>query len=210
MKPLFLLLLIGGAALAQPFSAGIKAGLPLTDFLSEVQGTSTTTTNRYLFGPEVEVRLPLGLSVEFDAIYRHFSYTNVLGSVGNSVTSIGSSGNWEFPLVAKYKFPSKIVRPYVEAGVAWDTLTGLKNTVTENVCGPTTANPVCNVVVAPPTASSKGTMGVVIGGGVDIHAIIIHVSPEIRFTRWAQEYFNLSGVLNSGKNQAEFLVGFTF
>jgi len=210
MKPLLLLLLVGGAALAQPFSAGIKGGLPLTDFLSEVQGTSTTATDHYLIGPEVEVRLPLGLSVEFDALYRHFSYTNVLGSVGNSITSVGSSGNWEFPLVANYKFPSKIVRPYVEAGVAWDTLSGLKNTVTENLCGPTTANPVCNVVATPPAATSKGTMGVVIGGGVDIHAIVIHVAPEIRFTRWAQQYFNLSGVLNSGKNQAEFLVGFTF
>jgi hypothetical protein len=210
MKPLFVLLLISGAALAQPFSAGIKGGLPLTDFLSVVQGTSTTNTNHYLVGPEVEVRLPLGLSIEFDALYRHFSYTNVLGSVGNAVTSIGSSGNWEFPLVAKYKFPSKIVRPYVEAGVAWDTLTGLKNTVTENLCGPSTANPVCNVVAAPPAASSKGTMGVVIGGGVDIHAVVIHVAPEIRFTRWAEDYFNLSGVLNSGKSQAEFLVGFTF
>jgi len=204
MKPLLLLLLIGGAALAQPFSAGLKAGLPLTDFLSEVQGTSTTATDRYLFGPEVEVRLPLGLSVEFDAIYRHFSYTGFSGP-NNGITSTGSSGNWEFPLVAKYKFPSKIVRPYVEAGVAWDTLTGLKNTVTGNVC------PVCDVVIVrPPAATSKGTMGVVIGGGVDIHAIVIHVSPEIRFTRWSQEYFNLSGVLNSGKNQAEFLVGFTF
>ena len=134
MKPFWLLLLVGGAALAQPFSAGLKAGLPLTDFLNAVQGTSTTTTNRYLFGPEVEVRLPLGLSIEFDALYRHFSYTNVLGSATNAVTSIGSSGNWEFPLVAKYKFPSKIVRPYVEAGVAWDSLMGLKNTVTTAVC----------------------------------------------------------------------------
>ena len=209
MKPLLLLLLISGAALAQPFSAGLKAGLPLMDFLTDVQNGSTTATSRYLFGPEAEVRLPLGLSVEFDAIYRHFSYTGFSGP-GNGVTSTGSSGNWEFPLVAKYKFPSKIVRPYVEAGVAWDTLTGLKNTVTENLCGPPTANPVCNVVATPPAATSKGTMGVVIGGGVDIHAIVIHVSPEIRFTRWSQEYFNLSGVLNSGKNQAEFLVGFTF
>ena len=208
MKPLLLLLLVCGAALAQPFSAGIKGGLPLTDFLNVVQGTSTTNTDHYLIGPEVEVRLPLGLSVEFDALYRHFSYTGLSGP-GNAVTSTGSSGNWEFPLVAKYKFPSKIVRPYVEAGVAWDTLAGLKNTVSEAICGGTTS-PVCNVVVAPPAATSKGTMGVVIGGGIDIHAIVIHVAPEIRFTRWAQQYFNLSGVLNSSKNQAEVLVGFTF
>ncbi|MGB7758492.1 MAG: outer membrane beta-barrel protein [Bryobacteraceae bacterium] len=212
MKPFLLLLLVGGAALAQPFSAGLKGGLPLTDFLNTVEGSSTTTTNRYLFGPEVEVRLPLGLSVEFDALYRHFSYTNVLGSVIDSITSVGSSGNWEFPLVVKYKFPSGIVRPYVEAGVAWDTLSGLKNTATTAVCGSGAFCPAnsSSVVIAPPTASSKGTMGVVLGGGIDIHAVIIHVAPEIRFTRWAQEYFNLSGVLNSGKNQAEVLVGFTF
>ncbi|MGB9457475.1 MAG: outer membrane beta-barrel protein [Bryobacteraceae bacterium] len=209
MKSLLLLLLAGGVALAQPFSAGLKAGLPLTDFLSELQGTSTTNTNHYLVGPEVELRLPFGLGVEFDALYRHFSYTNVLGSAGNAVTSIGSAGNWEFPLVVKYRFPSKIVRPYVEAGVAWDTLSGLKNAVSEAVCGGP-SGPVCNVLIAPPTATSKTTMGVVLGGGIDIHAIVIHVSPELRFTRWAQQYFNLSGVLNSGKNQAEFLVGFTF
>jgi len=208
MKPLLLLLLISGAALAQPFSAGLKAGLPLMDFLTDVQNGSTTATSRYLFGPEVEVRLPLGLSVEFDALYRHFSYTNILGSAGNAVTSTGSSGNWEFPLVVKYKFPSKIVRPYLEAGAAWDTLAGLKNTVTENLCG--SPNPVCNVLAAPPTASSKGTMGVVLGAGIDIHAAVIHIAPEVRFTRWAQQYFNLSGVLNSGKNQAEVLVGVTF
>jgi len=197
MKPLLLLLLVGGAALAQPFSAGLKAGLPLTDFLSVAQGTSTTNTNHYLFGPEVEVRLPFGLGIEFDALYRHFSYTNVLGSATDAVTSIGSSGNWEFPLVAKYRLPSKVVRPYLEAGVAWDTLSGLKNTVS-------------GLVTSAPAAQSQSTLGVVMGGGLDIHAIVIHISPEIRFTRWAQQYFNLSGVLNSGKNQAEFLVGFTF
>ncbi|MGA2273447.1 MAG: outer membrane beta-barrel protein [Bryobacteraceae bacterium] len=207
MKLLFLLLPIAGAALAQPFSAGLKAGLPLTDFLNTVQGTSTTATDRYLVGPEVEVRLPHGLSVEFDVLYRHFSYTNILNPSGNETVSTGSSGNWEFPLVAKYKFPSKIVRPYVEAGVAWDTLLGLKNTANNVACSLNVCN---NVLIAPPTATSKGTMGVVIGGGLDVHAIVVHVAPEIRFTRWAQEYFNLSGVLNSSKNQAEVLVGFTF
>jgi hypothetical protein len=63
---------------------------------------------------------------------------------------------------------------------------------------------------APPAATSQPRLGVVLGGGLDIHAFVIHVTPELRFTRWAQQYFNLSGVLNSGQNQAEFLVGFTF
>jgi opacity protein-like surface antigen len=210
MKSLFLLLLVAGAALAQPVTFGLKAGLPFTDFLSEVQGQSTTNTDHYLFGPEIELRLPAGLSVEFDVLYRHFSYTNVLGSVGDSITSIGSSDNWEFPLVAKYKFPSRIVRPYVEAGVAWDALSGLKNTVSEALCG-TNPNVTCNVLLAPPAATSQTTMGVVIGAGVDIHVVkLFHIAPELRFTRWAKDYFNLSGVLNSSKNQLEVLAGFTF
>jgi len=69
---------------------------------------------------------------------------------------------------------------------------------------------VSGLVTSAPAAQSQSTLGVVIGGGLDIHAIVIHITPELRFTRWAQQYFNLSGVLNSGKNQAEFLVGFTF
>jgi len=194
--------------MAQPFSAGIKAGLPLTDFLNVAAGSASTNTNRYLIGPEAELRLPFGLSFEIDALYRHFSYTSVLGGpTTNTVTSTGSAGNWEFPVVAKYRFPAKIVRPYLEAGVAWDTLSGLTNAASNALCTLTACS---NAVVAPPTAQSKSTMGVVLGGGLDIHAIVIHVAPEIRFTRWAGNYFNLSGVLDSGKNQAEFLVGITF
>ena len=209
MKSLFLLLLLGAVALAQPVSVGLKAGLPFTDFLSEVQSGSVTKTDHYLFGPEVELRLPAGLSVEFDALYRHFSYVGISGP-NSVIASTGSSGNWEFPLVVKYKFPSKLVRPYLEAGAAWDSLAGLKNTVTETICN-NGGGAVCNVVLAPPAATSKGTMGAVIGAGVDIHVFkLFHIAPELRYTRWAKDYFNLAGVLNSTKNQAEALVGFTF
>jgi opacity protein-like surface antigen len=195
-----------GVALAQPVSFGLKAGLPFTNFLSEVQGSATTKTDHYLFGPEVELRLPLGLSVEMDALYRHFSYTDVQGSAADAF-SVGSANNFEFPVVAKYKFPGPMVHPYVEAGVAWDALQGLKNAVSSIGCVS-----VGQCSPPPPVApTSQTTMGVVLGAGVDIHVLkLFHIAPEVRFTRWAKEYFNLSGVLNSSKNQAEFLVGFTF
>ena len=48
------------------------------------------------------------------------------------------------------------------------------------------------------------------GAGLDIKALILHISPEIRYTRWTAQYFNLSGVLDSNQNQAEVLVGITF
>jgi hypothetical protein len=191
MKIPLLLLFASTLAFSQPFTAGIKVGLPLTDFLNTVNGTASTTTNRYIVGPMVELRLPFGLGVELDALYRHFDYTNIVGSTVNAVTSTGSSGAWEFPLVAKYRFPSRIVRPYLEAGVAWDTLMGLTTT-------------------AGITSQKSTVMGAVIGGGIDIHAIILHVSPELRYTRWTSQHFNVAGVLHSNQDQAEFLVGITF
>jgi len=64
------------------------------------------------------------------------------------------------------------------------------------------------VVAASPQQTARDH-GVVIGGGIDIHVIVLHVAPEIRFTRWARTT-STSRLLNSSKNQAEFLVGFTF
>jgi hypothetical protein len=49
----------------------------------------------------------------------------------------------------------------------------------------------------------------VIGGGVGIHALFLHISPEVRYTRWTSQHFT-SFLLNSNQNQAEFLLGITF
>jgi hypothetical protein len=54
-------------------------------------------------------------------------------------------------------------------------------------------------------------MGFVVGAGVDIHAIFLHISPEIRFTRWnSAQISDSAGLLHSNQNQGEFLVGITF
>jgi hypothetical protein len=55
------------------------------------------------------------------------------------------------------------------------------------------------------------TAGIVLGGGIDIHLVKIHVLPELRYTRWGSAQFvDPTGLLSSTKNQAEFLVGITF
>jgi outer membrane protein W len=187
----FLPLLFAAAAWAQPFSAGIKAGLPLTDFVNTVTGVTSTTTNRYLVGPTAELHLPWGFGVELDALYRHFDYTNIVGSTLGAVGSVNSAGDWEFPLLLKYRFPAKVVRPYVDAGVAWDKLSGVTNAATGNT-------------------QKTTTMGGVLGVGLDVHIAIIHILPELRYTRWTVKHFNLANVLNSRQNQAEFMVGITF
>jgi len=208
MRPVLLFLLGSMSAFAQPFSAGIKAGVPLNDFLNAAgNGTFdyTAPTQRYIIGGMAEVRLPLGLGVEFDALYRRLSYTGSGNLVDVFTTSKTTGSNWEFPLLLKYRFHFPVVRPYLDAGVAWDTLAGVKQTVTETGFLP------ISTTSSPSELKRNGTMGIVVGGGVDIHAVFLHISPEIRFTRWnSKQISDALGLLHSNLNQGEFLVGVTF
>jgi hypothetical protein len=216
-------------ALSQPFSFGVKGGVPLTDFLSATNSGGSgyfTTTNRYIVGPEAELRLPFGFGVEFDALYRHLNYTNFSNSVDVLLNSSTTSGAWEFPLLAKYRFPTKIVRPYVAAGIAWDTLSGLNQTIRQTVIA--TGVTSTSRTSSPAELGNNTVIGFVAGFGVDLHLLFLNISPEIRYTRWGSRNFssisaeigsglNLvpivftnNGALQSNQNQAEFLVGFTF
>lgn len=211
MRSFLLLLAAASAAVAQPFSAGLKLGVPLTDFVDTASSGNlsfSTATNRYIVGLEGELRLPLGLSVELDVLYRHLNYSSTANAVDILTHTSTTSNAWEFPLVAKYKFKAPIVRPYVEAGVAWDTLQGLTSTITSVA---TTGQLTSSSTSSPSDLENSTVRGFVMGGGVDIHALLIHVSPEIRYTRWgAKHFFDPSGLLSSNQNQAEFLVGITF
>src|SRR5437868_8630099 len=104
MKVLATILFGCAAAMAQPVSVGIKGGLPLTDFLNAASGGQSilsATTNRYVVGPSIELRLPAGFGVEFDALYRHFSY-NATTNLVDAISNIRTTGNdWEFPLLLK-------------------------------------------------------------------------------------------------------------
>jgi hypothetical protein len=208
MRPVLLFLLGSISVFAQPFSAGIKGGVPLTDFLNAAGNgifNYTAPTQRYIIGGVAEVRLPLGLGVEFDALYRRLGYTGSGNLVDVFTASATTANNWEFPLLLKYRFHFPVVRPYLDAGVAWDTLAGLKQTIT----GVSRLD--LSSTSSPSELKKNTTMGFVVGGGVDIHAIFLHISPEIRFTRWnSAQISDAAGLLHSNLNQAEFLVGFTF
>jgi opacity protein-like surface antigen len=201
MRPLLLLLLSVTAAFSQRFSFGVRGGVPLTDLVDKVDSqnfTFNTTTNRYIVGPTVELHLIFGLGIEADALYRHMSYNG--SGVLNSITSSSvNSGDWEFPLLAKYRFPSKIIRPFVDGGVAWDKLSGLTQSVKQSVATQTAT-----------VVHKDSSIGYVVGAGVDIHAFL-HFSPEIRFTHWnSQQLVDPTGLVHSKQNQAEVLLGITF
>jgi hypothetical protein len=236
MRSWVILLAAAPLAVAQPFTFGIKGGVPLTDFLSATSSGNLgyfTTTNRYIVGPEAELHLPFGFGVEFDALYRHLNYTNFFNGADILVNTATTSGAWEFPLLAKYRFPGKVVRPYVAAGVAWDTLSGLGQTITQTVISTQVTS--TSKTSSPAELRNNTVTGFVAGVGIDIHLLFLHISPEIRYTHWGSQHFvtpvstaigagpgfvavgpiglsspPLPGTIQSNQNQAEFLVGFTF
>jgi opacity protein-like surface antigen len=220
MRLPLLSLLAAVAAFAQPVSVGIRAGMPLTDFISTVESQRVegvlgifpgfySNTRPYILGPTVEVKLPAGLGIELDALYRRLNYsgTNLANNGLNVITTTISSTSadaWEFPLLLKYRFHVPVVKPYVDAGFAWDTLAGLKQSIRQTVATITNAS----TTSTPADLNKKGTSGFVVGAGVDIHAWKIRLSPEARYTYWGSPHF--AGLVTSNQSQAEFLLGITF
>jgi len=142
-----------------------------------------------------------------------------------------SAGDWEFPLQVKYRlpagslesvFPGADVRPYISAGAAFDTLRISDSYWLTIGCfssgtpyqGPGPAPPPepCFYTTGAnsPTAfglQHKNVFGEVAGLGLDFRCGPVHISPEIRYTRWIREHFD-ANFENSARNQFEFLVEF--
>lgn len=134
--------------------------------------------NKIIIGPTLELHLPL-ISVEADALYHNVSFTPALGGGGTS-----NGGSFQFPIVGKVRLlPLPLVKPYAEAGVAFRAFTG-----------------------GAPDLGAQSKKGFVMGAGIDIHAVILHISPELRFTHWGSAN---SSLLQANQNQFEFLVGFS-
>ncbi len=211
MKKIVLAFLLAAPGAFPQFSLGVKAGVPLTDFFNTVSSPRlgfNSDTKRYIIGPMVQLNLPAGFAVEFDALYRRFNYESNV-SLADVFTNARTTGNaWEFPLLFKYRFPMVLARPFLGAGVAWDTVNGVKQAVTTTLA----ATGITSTRSTGPTElRNDTTTGFVIGAGVDVHAVFMHISPEIRYTRWGSRHFeSVNGGLLSNRNQAEFLVGFRF
>lgn len=193
-------LLIAAAPLfAQTLQFGVKAGIPVTDFFDTAtsgQISYSSLTRRYTVGPTAELRLPFGLGIEVDALYKRFEYEHT----EDGATS-GARGNfWEFPLLLKVRAPGALARPYLAGGFSFRTIQGLTEFGVDLLPGGD-----------PPELRDNSTRGVVVAGGLEIRAPFVRISPEARYTRWGSRAFDSNnGLLESNRNQFEFLVGITF
>jgi hypothetical protein len=191
LRLVLLILAAASTALPQGLSFGLKAGYPFKDVFnnrSTPAALISPASGRYTIGPVLELHLPLRTSVEFDVLYRpaEFRTQSLSGGTLNKITA----GEWRFPLLLKYRFSEGFVTPFVGGGVAWQKLSGIDD----------------------PNLTTSTKSGGVVAAGLEGRLPIIRLSAELRYTRWGAATVGnvLSGIKQTGLNQAEVLVGLTF
>jgi hypothetical protein len=135
----------------------------------------------------IELNLPLGFAVEFDALYHRNGYLIGNSNLSGSVVESERANSWEFPILLKYKFPTSKVKPFVEAGLAPRSISGTISESGVNVNFLTGQ-------LTPFSGSLKtdwnSSVGVVAGGGVQVGVGRLRVSPEVRYTYWTSAPIN--------------------
>ena len=176
--------LTASGLMCQSVSFGLKGGVPFGDAFTVTGSgrlTLPATTDHWILGPMFEVHLPLGLSVEADALYRRYQVSD-------------TGGEWQFPILGKYKFGAGPVRPYVGAGVNFNHVTGFSNLLSGAI-------------------PHAGTKGFTVEGGVEFKVLRIRIAPELRFTHWGDANIDLNPLniaLKSSQNQSMVLIGVSF
>jgi len=194
------LFLVAGALWAQNIGVGVRGGVPLVDAFDAASGLLRSYRNvpkNYIIGPTFEVRLPFRLGIEIDALYRKLEYE----TQGERASFRTTAGQWEFPLLLKYRFTGGRAAPFIAAGGSWNKITG----PTQFLVGAATSG-------RPIELLNESSAGFVLGGGVDIKIPVLRIQPELRYTRRGSANFKdpLGDLLKSNLNQVDLLIGVTF
>ena len=193
-KTFFALIVLSSGLWAQPLSFGVKLGLPLGEAYDIATSSSRrlfSDTRQYTVGASAELHLPLGLGVEGDILYSRFRFSseNLVNPFSNT-----NSNAFEFPILVKYQFAG--VGPlHAFAGA-----------------GPTFRNFQSVLRIGQRVENDTFGKGVVFAGGVEIKALFLRITPEIRYSHWgSQNFLDAANVLIRGKqNQGQFLLGISF
>jgi hypothetical protein len=204
-------LLLASQVWAQKIGFGIKGGVRTTNDINTPGIGPGSESKRYVVGPAVELALPFGFGIEVDALYRRVGFETSDSSFAGSFQSRYRANSWEFPILLKSKLPFPLLKPFWEAGYAPRRISGSSSTVGTTVDIPT--GKVTNF------SSSGGwnpdtSHGLVAGVGGETGLGKIHVSGELRYTRWNNDPISFTtrtgNYVNMSQNQVDFLIGLTW
>ena len=169
---------------AQHISVGVVGGIPFSGGLSDFTSTNGINTvahtfsnsNNYLVGPMIDIRLPLSLGIEADALYRPVNITTKIISTAPGVSTRSSSNpaTWEFPILGKFRLPLlPVVKPFVEAGPSFRARSS--------------------------SLSFLSTKGFTIGAGIEVKILRLRIAPALRYTHWGDGSPGNAAILISGQ-----------
>ena len=207
----------GGVPVTNMFNAGssgtqtsILAGSNLVQYfpgaLANSTGGQTFTSSApfYEFGPSAEFHLPFHLRFEVDGLYKRGGFDSTITAPNASGTAFTrtSFNQWEIPGMFKYNVTLGHYRPFIDFGASYRHI----STIDES-----TALPGAQITHLDNSnyLRNRNSFGGVAGFGISFKKGPFEITPEARYTRWANNSFTGPG-LTSNKNQGDVLIGISF
>jgi hypothetical protein len=198
-----------------PVNLGFKIGIPVTDMFSagnttlfgnKIPGSEfTSAVPRYTFGVTGEFRLPKNLRFEIDGLYKRGGFSSALPwSGGGTAYRPTTFNSWEIPGLVKYNFSAGHLRPFIDFGASLRHISTISQT--------TYAAGLLNGVSMTDNSiglHNRNSIGGVAGIGITFKMGPVKLSPEARYTRWANEAFQTNG-LRTNLDQGDVLLGINF
>ncbi len=197
-----------------PVNLGFKVGIPVTDMFSasnttlfgssnQLPGNYTSAVPRYEFGVSGEFHLPHGLRFEVDGLVKRGGFDSAFGpSAASSIYSPTHFTQWEVPGLFKKNLALGHLRPFVEVGASLRHISSINQTTYGFATSPLLSDNATEL-------KNRNSYGGVAGFGITFKKGPFELSPEARYTRWANESFSGAG-LRTNLDQGDVLLGITF
>jgi hypothetical protein len=195
------LTLIGGTQLTDSFSANNTGS-----FVSSQQfpGSSYSThTPRWEVGVGGEFRLPWhNLRFEVDGLAKRLAYTDTTGTGSSLAYHPTTAVQWEIPGMFKFNFLLGHYRPFALVGASYRHISSITRYSNPYGSGPVATNNAPELV-------NRNSFGGVAGLGITFKKGPFELSPQVRYTRWANQSFNAYGFrTNLDQGDALLAIGF--
>lgn len=196
-----------------PVTLGFKVGIPVTDMFSASNTTQfnnsipgsnfTSAVPRYEFGVSSEFHLPMHLRFEVDGLYKRGGFDSS-SPFGTGLAYRPTTFNdWEIPGLFKYNISMGHFRPFVDFGASLRHI----STITQTMYAPGFSY---GQITDNSTAlHNRNSVGGVAGFGFTFKKGPFELTPEARYTRWANEAFQTNG-LHTNLDQGDVLLGISF
>ena len=200
----------GGIPVTQMFSAGgpiqtITAGAGIQTFAPVTANPYqiyTSSVPRYEFGPSAEFRLPFHLRFEVDGLYKRGGFDSSFDTLSGTGSTRTSFNQWEIPGLFKYNITLGHFRPFIDAGASYRHI----STIDQGTFSPGLQP---NYTDNSYLLKNRNSFGGVAGFGITFKEGPFEITPEARYTRWANNAFSGPGLV-SNKNQGDVLIGISF